>query len=141
MNCRVGPVVNCLQKLLHKHPITGQPLSVPAREVSVRTTASPRGALLVCFRFTAATTGASSCPPAPRSLGKHVATCRDAWRGLWPLHGTPERDGAPIRLPIWKAGSKCSGPQGSRGIPERPPWILSGSWGAMPSGLMNTQRR
>ena len=32
-------------RILHKYPITGQPLSVPAREVSVRTAASPWCAL------------------------------------------------------------------------------------------------
>ena len=46
----------------------------------------------VCLRFcsfvsffTGKTTGATSCPPAPKSLGFHVVSCREAWRGSHPV--------------------------------------------------------
>ena len=52
-------------RILHKYPITGQPLSVPAREVSVRTAASPRCALLCLLLFHRCDDGGELMPPCP----------------------------------------------------------------------------
>ena len=119
-------------RILHKYPITGQPLSVPAREVSVRTTASPWCALKIFNFVFVSPVRRRGRAHAPRPLGVSENT--------WPRAGTRGgvygpvtvrlRETAPPSAFQMEGGIQVLWPPGiprdPRASPLDPKWILGG---------------